>query len=150
MSGRVPKERVGYDEFKEMADSLVDTLPSDYTGVVGIARGGLPLAVELSHSLQVPMGVVQTRSYEDDSTEPDALDWRGSILDHLDGPVLVVDDIVDTGTTMEAVDAHLHEHSIPFETAALHVKPSRHYHPDYFVKETPNWVVYPWEVEMIP
>lgn len=151
MSGRVPRERLDYEEFTDMVDGLVDTLPADYQGVVSINRGGLPFGVELSHSLQVPHGVVSATLYEDDSTAPeDSLEWHGRLLGDVGDHVLLVDDIVDTGTTMEAADAMLAETGRTVETAALHVKPGRSFNPNYYVKETPNWVVYPWEIEMQP
>lgn len=151
MSGRVPKERLTTEEFTEMVDALVDTLPGDYQGVVSINRGGLPLGVRLSHRLQVPHGVVSATLYDDDSMAPEeALDWHGSLLGDVGDHVLLVDDIVDTGTTMEAADAMLAEEGRTVETAALHVKPGRSFNPNYYVAETPNWVVYPWEIEMQP
>jgi len=150
MSGRVPKERMDYSDFTDAVDSLVDTLPHDYQGVVSINRGGLPLGVELSHSLQLPHGLVSAHSY--DNHEQSDLTWHGTLLDPMPegAKVLLVDDIVDTGETMKAADAMVAEAGLEVETAALHVKPGRSFHPNFYVTETPNWVVYPWEVESEP
>lgn len=151
MSGRVPKERVSYAEFEEMVETLVDVVPSHYTGVVSINRGGLPLGVELSHSLQVPHGIVSATLYDDDSTNPeDQLEWHGQLLADVGEYVLLVDDIVDTGETLATAENRLHEEGLDVETAALHAKPGRSFDPNYYITETPNWVVYPWEIEMQP
>jgi len=101
MSGRVPKERLDYDDFTDAVDSLVDTVPHDYQGIIGINRGGLALGIELSHSLQLPHGVVSAQSYTDDG-EQEALTWHGALVDNVPecSKVLLVDDIVDTGRTM--------------------------------------------------
>ena len=109
----------------EMAFHLKDT-GKDFVGVFGIPRGGVILAVMLSHKLDIPY-----------ITEF----WRVG-----DGDIVVIDDIADTGKTFqfykeqpETKDAHyvtIHEHKQSI------VKP------DYSVLyKQDKWIVYPWEVE---
>ena len=109
----------------DIAFHLKDT-GKDFVGVFGIPRGGVILAVMLSHKLDIPY-----------ITEF----WRVG-----DGDIVVIDDIADTGKTFqfykeqpETKDAHyvtIHEHKQSI------VKP------DYSVlyKED-KWIVYPWETE---
>ena len=107
----------------EIAFHLKDT-GKDFVGVFGIPRGGVILAVMLSHKLDIPY-----------ITEF----WRVG-----DGDIVVIDDIADTGKTFqfykeqpETKDAHyvtIHEHKQSI------VKP------DYSVIEkVDKWIVYPWE-----
>ena len=109
----------------EIAFHLKDT-GKDFVGVFGIPRGGVILAVMLSHKLDIPY-----------ITEF----WRVG-----DGDIVVIDDIADTGKTFqfykeqpETKDAHyvtIHEHKQSI------VKP------DYSVLyKQDKWIVYPWEVE---
>ena len=93
----------------------------DFKGVYGIPRGGLILAVMLSHKLDIPLIMSE---------------------DDLDENSIIIDDIADTGKTLldfvkyesYVVTIHEHEQSL--------IKP------DYSVIEKGDkWIVYPWETE---
>lgn len=60
--------------------------------------------------------------------------------------VLVVDDVADSGRTLALVVAMLEKQGAKVvKTATLHYKLSSIVKPEFFVKETQNWIVYPWE-----
>jgi hypoxanthine phosphoribosyltransferase len=93
----------------------------DFKGVYGIPRGGLILAVMLSHKLDLPLIMSK---------------------DELDENSIIIDDIADTGKTLwdfleyqsYVVTIHKHEKSI--------------FKPDYSVLDKGDkWIVYPWETE---
>jgi|TARA_B100000282_G_C31399818_1_gene339615 hypoxanthine phosphoribosyltransferase len=93
----------------------------DFKGVYGIPRGGLILAVMLSHKLDIPLIMS---------------------VDELDENSIIIDDIADTGKTLldfveyesYVVTIHEHEQSL--------IKP------DYSVIDKGDkWIVYPWETE---
>ena len=93
----------------------------DFKGVYGIPRGGLILAVMLSHKLDIPLIMSE---------------------DDLDENSIIIDDIADTGKTLldfveyesYVVTIHEHEQSL--------IKP------DYSVIDKGDkWIVYPWETE---
>lgn len=107
----------------DIAFHLKDT-GKDFKGVYGIPRGGVILAVLLSHKLDLPY-VENPYDYQLDD-------------------FIVIDDIADTGKTLKfyeetfeksyIVTIHEHEQSI--------VKP------DYSVIDKGDkWIVYPWETE---
>jgi hypoxanthine phosphoribosyltransferase len=107
----------------DIAFHLKDT-GKDFKGVYGIPRGGVILAVLLSHKLDLPY-VENPYDYQLDD-------------------FIVIDDIADTGETLKfyeetfeksyIVTIHEHEQSI--------VKP------DYSVIDKGDkWIVYPWETE---
>lgn len=62
--------------------------------------------------------------------------------------VLVVDDISDTGASLQATRNHLeHQKVAELQTACLHVKPWAQPLPDHYVESTDAWVIYPWELK---
>lgn len=68
--------------------------------------------------------------------------------------VLLIDDIFDTGNTIEAVITALKQKlgdNMPnIKVATIYYKPTRNQtkrHPDYYIHETTEWIVFPHEVE---
>ena len=63
--------------------------------------------------------------------------------------LLVVDDVCDTGYTLAETVRRLQELGpVELRVAVLHYKPERSktgYVPDYYVAETNEWIIYPWE-----
>jgi len=115
--------------------------------VIGIARGGLIPAVMLSHLLRTEFDFVRILFYTD-------------IEKHLERPlllkpvtirlqnkrVLIVDDVVDTGKTMQVAIEHVrHCGAMDVRTAALCCKTRTLRTPDYYVEFVDHWVVFPWE-----
>lgn len=115
--------------------------------IVGIARGGLTL----SHSIAEGMDIreVQTLRTElyDKSCKRDEL----SIFDTCDFSdktrVLVVDDISDSGDTLNAIMNHLKSkfQSIEFKSATLFYKKTSCYEPDYWINDATQWIEFFWE-----
>ncbi len=115
--------------------------------IVGIARGGLIPSVRLSHLLNdLLMRVVHVKYYEDvdETTDEPEIFW--SDVEKLEGKVLIVDDVADTGNTLEVVLDHLKERiEGELKIATIAYKPSSKIMPDYFIYETEKWIVFPWE-----
>ena len=121
------KEFVSWDLIDEAVTDIAFHLKEtkkDFKGVYGIPRGGVILAVMLSHKLDLP--------YLENPFDCEFDDF------------VVIDDIADTGETLKfyeetfkksyIVTVHEHEQSI--------VKP------DFSVLPKGNkWIVYPWETE---
>ena len=66
-----------------------------------------------------------------------------------DSRTLVVDDIFDTGYTMKKVCEALKRRTKNIKTATLYYKPGKSADgegPDFFLRETENWVVFPHEL----
>lgn len=92
-----------------------------FKNVFGIPRGGLIVAVKLSHLMEIPV-----------------------ILSGKDisAATLVVDDIVDEGNTLSRLLDSLH---CKVMTASLYLGPSPSIKPDLFLHKKTNWIVFPWE-----
>ena len=95
---------------------------SKFTVVTGIPRGGLIPAVMLSHKLGIKY-----------------MPYREAIKALK--PVLVVDDIADTGYTLTELGTR------GFSTATLCFRYSTQYTPEYYGEEITDdrWLVFPWE-----
>lgn len=124
----------------------------DYDVVVGIARGGLIPAIELSHHLEKPLVplVWQTR----DGTPPEEL--PGDIAQLIfQKRVLLVDDICDSGETYhqvyEAILGEFNRLALSLTSICIHYnKGEKLFRPDIWAVEInkkvdPIWLVYPWE-----
>lgn len=114
------KTFISWAEFYKLVEILKSKVEKDkYSSIYGIPRGGISVAQALAYKLDIPL----ISSLEDlDSSQN----------------VLVVDDIVDSGRTIEKYKK--------YNVAVLHVKPTAKIKPNYYVEETDAWIVYPWEI----
>jgi len=103
-----------------------------FTKVYGPPRGGLPLAVHISHHLDIPLVL---------SEEILCNMNKWSSQDRL----LVVDDIVNNGKTISGLSHLLKIRKIDHFTAVLFYKHNAGFKPDLYLEETDDWIVFPWE-----
>ncbi len=63
--------------------------------------------------------------------------------------ILIIEEVCDTGHSLTFLADYLHEAGSGLvRTGVLHYKPGRNqtgFRPDWFIKETDQWIVYPWE-----
>ena len=115
--------------------------------VVGIARGGLIPAMVIADRLRVPLDIINIKSYR-------ALGVKGALKvydvmyeDIADRKVLIVDDVADTGETFLFVSEHMMKKGArAVILASIFLKPWSRVRPNYFVEETDEWIVFPWEL----
>ena len=125
------KVRLSYAEYGELIEELTEKIMRDsFDLIFGLERGGLPVAVHLSHKLNIPL-VVKMEEVFELLAKQDTLS------------VLVVDDIIDTGSTLEGIFYDID--GIKRKTAVLYYKPHASFTPDYYVRQTTDWLVFPWE-----
>ena len=111
---------ISWKEFRDLVKELDKKIVkrkdwSRISGIYGIPRGGQYVALMLSEISGIPMA--------------------SEITKH----VIVVDDIVDSGSTLTKY------HGKGVATAALFVKPHSSIKPHFWVRETKDWVVFPYE-----
>jgi len=116
--------------------------------IVGVSRGGLVPARVLADLLEVPqLGTLQVEFYVglgETSAAP-------VLKQHLALPVagrriLLVDDITDSGRSLELAKGYLlSQGAAELRVAVLYYKPRSIVKPDYYARETQRWVVFPWE-----
>ncbi|MCD6301185.1 MAG: phosphoribosyltransferase [Staphylothermus sp.] len=117
--------------------------------IYAIIKGGLIPARILSDLLGIDeigfIGVkfykgINTRDARPELTLPPTMSVR-------DKKVLIVDDVVDSGRTLQLVIEELTRYGAKeIKSLAIFVKPWSPVYPDYFYKETNKWIVFPWEL----
>ena len=122
--------------------------------IVCIARGGLRVGDVMSRIYKRPLAIIFTSSYTGESGthrgELTVSKHMSMTTDRLGERVLLVDDLVDSGVTLDVVKRHIVE-AFPavreIRTAVLWYKQCSRYKPDYYVEylaENP-WIHQPFE-----
>jgi uncharacterized protein len=122
--------------------------------VLCLARGGLRPGDMFSRIFDVPLAILSTSSYREDAgTVRGSLDIAKHITitkGALSGRILLLDDLVDSGVTLEKVQAHLKE-NFPAVTevrsAVIWCKACSSVRPDYYLQYLPTnpWIHQPFE-----
>jgi hypoxanthine phosphoribosyltransferase len=116
------KKHIDWNYFHSMCEKLANKVKhANFKAVYGIPRGGLIPATIISHYLDIPL----LTEYDDENT---------GVYD-----VLVIDDIADSGNTLKELN-YLRRRATLF----VNKERCKHY-PDFFVEETDEWVVFPYE-----
>ncbi len=141
-------------------------LESDFTPnfIVGVWRGGTPVGIAVQEMLaffgqQSDHIAVRTSLYKgidsrDDTVRVHGLDYLITNMNYDDG-LLIVDDVFDTGRSIDAVINTLQSkmrRNCPsqIKVATPWFKPNKNATrriPDYFIHETDDWLVFPHELD---
>ncbi|MEB2836585.1 MAG: phosphoribosyltransferase family protein [Desulfurococcales archaeon] len=116
--------------------------------IVGVLRGGVIPARIIADVLGVPdLETVEVKLYERAGVRGKRPYIRRPLIGNInDKKVLVVDDISDSGLTLETVVNFLSLYGPrSLVTATLYIKPWTKFVPDYYAASTDKWVVFPWE-----
>lgn len=120
-----------------------------FDAVVAIAKGGYIPARIVSDLLGIEnIGVITVKFYKKAGVKMAKPIIIHPLTIRVDGMrVLIVDDVVDSGRTMQLVVEEVMRHGASMvKTLALYVKPWSTFKPDYYIRETTKWVVFPWEL----
>jgi len=143
--------RLSWRDIEVYADALESRISDDGYDVdviVGVLRGGVFLAELLSDLMNVrEVYVVGCRSYTGLSASEVKIYHDLQLSDLSGRSVLLVDDIADTGNTLETAVKNIIIPRRPgkLKTAAPLIKPWSRVKPDYYVDSTDAWVIFPWE-----
>ena len=155
------------DLLEDSVELGIKILESDFrpTMIIAIWRGGTPVGMAVQEVLSY-CGVesdhiaIRTSSYV-------GVDQRGAVAVHglnyivkkicHDDRVLIVDDVFDTGNTIAAVIEEISSRARgntpeDIRIAVPWFKPSRNETdlvPDYFLRETSEWLVFPHELDAL-
>ena len=120
----VEKYFVSWDDVESFVNIFVDKVKLEgkkFTGVYGLPRGGLVLAVMLSHRLDIPLLMAPSNG------------------------CLIVDDIADSGRSL----LHFRENDTQFDNfyiATMFYHCRSNVVPDYYyLNKEDRWIVFPWE-----
>ena len=138
-----------FDEINMMSRLIASRAESDnFTHVLGIARGGLVPATILSYELDLPLITCSVSSYH--GTERNELRINQDIkLSEFtqDSKLLLIDDICDTGETMQWLSNRLTLANVKHSKACIFTKTKHTEYLDHygFVVPDDKWIVFPWE-----
>jgi uncharacterized protein len=145
------REIVSWAELERLVAVLADQVRGEYDTMLAITRGGLVPAGMLAYRLGIRDILVAAVAYYDDEGQPAAaptfFQFPADPLLH-GRRVLIVDEVWDSGTTIQAVIGRVREAGGVPTTAVLHYKPERSTVtavPDHFAASTDRWVVYPFK-----
>lgn len=144
----VVKKKVSEARLAVFASKLISQIREEdvsFTNILAIARGGIPLGETLSKALEIPLEEVYISFYEGEEKRNEPLIDISEEKILSEGPVLIVDDLVDTGATVQTLTAFLKERNIEWKLAVFYTKPTSSVRPDYYVESTEEWIVFPWE-----
>ena len=151
--------RITWDTYnKSIEDLAVQIFESGYefNQIVCIAKGGLRVGDILARIFDVPFAVMSVESYHGDGSK----DKQGQIVfgnslaktsPNLGNKVLLVDDLADSGVTLEKCVRWLEHYEGFFidelRTATVWTKGLSTFTPDYYIEYLPNnpWIHQPFE-----
>lgn len=153
VTARLRFEAPSWNQIYNMLLDLADRIRKDEFNpntIVGISRGGWPPARVLSDLLSNPnvanvraefyLGIAE-RKNEPTLTQPVSVKIAGK-------RILVVDEVADTGKSLKMVREHiLREGAKEVRSVTVYYKPWSVVRPDYYAKETKDWIVFPWEIK---
>jgi hypoxanthine phosphoribosyltransferase len=149
---------VTWDEYNRLVERLALSVHESGFGfnqIICVARGGLRVGDVLSRIYDLPLAILSTHSY---AAEGGTIRGELVIAEHmtmtrprLGDRVLLVDDMVDSGHTLEAVHNELPKrfpHLTEVKTAVLWWKACSVFKPDFYVEHLPDnpWIHQPFEV----
>lgn len=141
-----------YADFKNDTNSLVlQTTEFEAEAIVAIARGGLILSHALAEGLEIrDVQSIRTELY-DKQSKREKIAIFGSCNFNETKRVLVVDDISDSGETLDAVMEYLRENfkDIEFKSATLFYKETSIHEPDFWINIADDWIDFFWERDFI-
>ncbi len=148
---------VSYDEYHNLIEKLAIKVYQSgwqFDTILCLARGGMRPGDILSRIFDRPLAIMSTSSYRSDAgTVQGVLDIARFITTpkgEIAGKVLLVDDLADSGHTLNAVIAQLKNNYPPItelRTAVIWTKAMSIFVPDYSVDFLPTnpWIHQPFE-----
>jgi hypoxanthine phosphoribosyltransferase len=144
---------ISWAEYGNLAEALAEKVRAggkSFDLVVGIARGGIPVAMVVSDRLGVKVDFINVKSYSGiaERTSPKIL---STLTEPVNGKrILLVDDLVDHGETMDMVESFLSgQQPQLLQTAVLFRKPWSRFEPDYHLEVVDKWIVFPFELNEV-
>jgi uncharacterized protein len=116
--------------------------------VLAIARGGLLPGGAVAYALGVKNSCAMNVEFYTDVDQrlevPLILPPAPELIDLTDSKMLIVDDVADTGRTLEVVTEFCAGKVAEVRTAVLYEKPHSVVKCDYSWRETDRWIDFPW------
>jgi xanthine phosphoribosyltransferase len=140
MNKEVQQKNLGWSHIEYQVDKICNHITYKFDVVVGISRGGLIPAVMISHRLKLPLLTMSV-------TLRDNLARVQSLKINRGERALVVDDINDSGNTLNMISEFFKTRHIHASYAVLQNKLSSNFSVDYWgsLQDNDDWINFPWE-----
>ena len=151
MSGE--REILTWELFGTAVRELATAVAADYRPdmVLSIARGGLLIGGGLGYALGVKNTYTMNVEFYTDVDQrlevPMVLPPVPELVDVGDADLLIVDDVADTGHTLEVVQAFCDGKVASVRTAVLYEKERSVVRCEYVWRRTERWITFPWSAE---
>jgi len=150
-----------YDSFLLAKKVFDSNFQADF--IIGVWRGGAPVGIAIQEyfeyaGIKTDHVAIKTSSYTgiDQQSKKIQVDSLEYILNNINkhSRVLIVDDVFDSGRSIEAILERLKQETkdnypTEIKVACPWFKPARNQtklSPDYFIHQTDNWLVFPHEI----
>jgi hypoxanthine phosphoribosyltransferase len=117
--------------------------------IIAVSRGGWIPARVLADLLGTRIGTVSVEFYVGIAETRKAPVLTQEVSVAVAGKaVLIVDDVADSGESLKLVKVHiLQQGATEARVATVYCKPWSVVKPDYYMRQTRRWVVFPWETK---
>ena len=148
---------VSWDEYHTLIERLALKVHESgwkFDQVLCLARGGVRPGDVFSRIFDVPLAILSTSSYREEAGtvrgDLDIAKYMTMTKGPLAGKILLVDDLADSGVTLDKVTRHLADNFTgvtEVKSAVIWVKGTSSIMPDYFLEELPHnpWIHQPFE-----
>ena len=157
MSTQLPHEKgfhVSWDQLHRDARALAWRLDGkgpdngSWRAVVAITRGGMAPAMIIARELDIRIvDTISVKSYDYKSqSEPKIIKTPDDLVVQDGTGILIIDDLVDTGKTLELVRAMMPK----VHVATVYAKPMGRAQVDTFITEVSQdtWIFFPWDMAL--
>ena len=142
-----------YDRIEQLIMQINGEGSGKYDFILGVARGGLIPAVYISNKLNIPLMVTSYSSNRGNGDGGDNdFEWLENKKNKIkpDSNIIIVDDICDTGYTIEEIYNIVKTKTTGVvHTATIDYKESAVFKPDFYQRKlsrSDGWITYPWEI----
>ncbi len=148
---------ISNDEYHRLIEKLalmVHESGWQFDTILCLARGGMRPGDVLSRIFEVPLAIMSTSSYRENAGQTqghlDIAHYITTPKGQIAGRVLLVDDLADSGVTLQAVIENLRTHYpaiTELRSAVLWTKGVSGFQPDFSVEHLPTspWIHQPFE-----
>ena len=157
MSTQLPHEKgfhVSWDQLHRDARALAWRLDGkgpdngNWRAVVAITRGGMAPAMIIARELDIRIvDTISMKSYDYKSqSEPKIIKTPDDLVVQDGTGILIIDDLVDTGKTLEVVRGMMPKAHV----ATVYAKPMGRAQVDTFITEVSQdtWIFFPWDMAL--
>ncbi len=149
---------VDWDEYHRQIERLglaIHESGWDFDSLLCLARGGLRVGDVISRIYDMPLAILAASSYREAAGKSQGVLDIGEYItmtqSELSGHLLLVDDLVDSGVTLNRVVVHLRQRYpavTELRSAVIWYKACSSFVPDYYVEYLPTnpWIHQPFEV----